>query len=121
MSTHPFIYSEKLGFGGEDKIPYKEKIIGNDVWIGLNAIILPNAGRIGDGAIIGAGAVVTKDVPDYAIVVGVPAKVIAFRFQKHEIDWLMKIKWWNWPMNDIKRALPYMTNIQKFIDFIQKS
>jgi virginiamycin A acetyltransferase len=117
ISSHPLFYSKKLGFVAEDKIPFQKKIIGNDVWFGQNSIILANAHRIGNGAIIGAGAVVTKDVPDYAIVVGIPAKIIAFRFKPQEIDWLLQIKWWDWPINEIKRALPYMNYIQKFIDF----
>lgn len=69
--------------------------IGNDVWIGAGTIILPNI-KIGNGVIIAAGAVVTKDIPDYAMVGGVPAKVIKYRFNPQEIEILNKVKWWNW-------------------------
>lgn len=69
--------------------------IGNDVWIGTNAIILSGV-NIGDGAIIGAGSVVTKDIPAYAVVVGVPAKIIKYRFDDESIEQLLKTKWWDW-------------------------
>lgn len=74
--------------------------IGNDVWIGNGAIVI-NGITVGDGAIIGAGAVVTKDIPPYSVVVGVPARVIKMRFDAHTIERLLKISWWNWPMNII--------------------
>ena len=71
-------------------------IIGNDVWIGYDAIILSGV-TIGDGAIIGARAVVTKDVPPYTIVGGVPAKAIRKRFDEKTIKSLLSLKWWDWP------------------------
>lgn len=71
-------------------------IIGNDVWIGYDAIILSGV-TIGDGAIIGARAVVTKDVPPYTIVGGVPAKAIRKRFDEKTIKSLLNLKWWHWP------------------------
>ena len=69
-------------------------VMGNDVWIGMRSIIMDGV-KIGDGAVIGAGAVVTKDVPPYAIVVGVPAKLIRYRFDTKTIDRLLATKWWN--------------------------
>ena len=69
-------------------------IIGHDVWIGNNAVILQNV-MVGDGAVVAAGAVVTKNVPPYAIVGGVPAKVIKYRFDEDIISKLLKIEWWN--------------------------
>ncbi len=77
-------------------------IIGNNVWIGDNVIILSGV-KIGDGAVIGAGAVVTKDIPPYAVAVGVPAKVIKYRFSPNIIEQLLEIKWWDWPEDKIKR------------------
>lgn len=71
--------------------------IGNDVWIGANATVVGKA-RIGDGAVVGAGAVVVGDIPPYAIVVGVPARVMRFRFDEETIGRLLGIAWWNWPL-----------------------
>ena len=76
-------------------------IIGNDVWIGARAQVLSGV-TIGDGAIIGSGAVVTKDVPAYAIMGGVPAQVIKYRFDPSTIECLMKLKWWDWSIEKIK-------------------
>lgn len=76
-------------------------MIGNDVWIGYEAVILSGV-TIGDGAVIGARAVVTKDVPPYTIVGGVPAKTIRKRFPQETIDRLEKLQWWNWPKERIR-------------------
>jgi virginiamycin A acetyltransferase len=80
-------------------------VIGNDVWIGYEAVILSGV-QIGDGAIIGTRAVVTKDVPPYTIVGGVPAKLIRKRFDDDKIAALQKLQWWNWPAEKIKASLP---------------
>lgn len=79
-------------------------VVGNDVWIGYEAVILSGV-TIGDGAIIGARAVVTKDVPPYTIVGGVPAKPIRKRFDDAIIAKLLKLKWWDWPKERIKANL----------------
>jgi acetyltransferase-like isoleucine patch superfamily enzyme len=94
--------------------------IGSDVWIGYRATIIGEV-TIGDGAIIGAGALVVDDVPPYAVVGGVPAKVIKYRFEKNQIDSLLKIKWWNWDKKVIKERYDEMYNkemssISKFIE-----
>lgn len=82
----------------------KPIVIGNDVWIGANVIILPGV-HIGEGAILAAGAVVTKDVEDYAIVGGNPAKIIRYRFGADEIKRLLQIQWWNWPHEEIENHI----------------
>ena len=84
-------------------------VIGNDVWIGYEATILSGV-TIGDGAIIGAKAVVTKDVPPYSVVGGVPAKKIKQRFDAETIQKLQQLKWWDWPDEKIRQAIPYLKN-----------
>lgn len=81
-------------------------IVGNDVWIGLGAIVM-NGVKIGDGATIGAGAVVTKDVPPYAIVGGVPAKVIKYKYSPEVIDRLEEINWWNLSDEEITKRVGF--------------
>jgi phosphonate metabolism protein (transferase hexapeptide repeat family) len=89
--------------------------IGHDVWLGHNAIIMPGV-TIGNGAVVGSGSVVTKDVAPYAIVAGVPAKLIRFRFREDVIEKLEKIKWWNWSYNTIKeRLLDFALDVDHFV------
>ena len=98
-STYPGFYTnseyyrveKQYDFTGEE---YKQVEIGHDVWIGARATILDGV-KIGDGAVIAAGAVVTKDVPSYAIVGGVPAKVIKYRFDENRVKELLVEQWWN--------------------------
>jgi acetyltransferase-like isoleucine patch superfamily enzyme len=90
-------------------------IIGNDVWIAHNVTILSGV-KIGDGAIIGASTVVTKDVPPYAIVVGNPSKIIRYRFTEEQIRILLKIQWWNFPQQDMFLYSEYWLDIQNFIN-----
>ncbi len=84
-------------FGGPVRaLPQQKPVtIGNDVWIGANAVVMGGV-TVGDGAVIAAGAVVTHDVPPYAIVGGVPAKVIRYRFSEELIERLLKVRWWRW-------------------------
>lgn len=79
-------------------------VIGNDVWIGYEAVIMPGV-KIGDGAIVGTRAVVTKDVPPYTIVGGVPARPIRKRFDDETIEKLLKIKWWDWDKEKIEKNI----------------
>ena len=84
-------------------------IIDNDVWIGYEAVIMAGV-HIGDGAVIAARAVVTKDVPPYTIVGGTPARKIRMRFEVETIAKLQQIQWWNWPVEKIRQSLPYIMN-----------
>jgi len=93
-STHPFFFNPAYRYVTSDFRHKNQLTVGNDVWVGCNAVILPKVRRIGDGAIIGAGAVVTKDVPDFAVVAGNPAKVIKFRFPEHKQETIRNSKWW---------------------------
>lgn len=100
-STHAFFFNSKLGFCDEDKIPYKPLQIGNDVWIGDSAKILAEVKNIGDGAVIGAGAVLNRNVPPYSVVFGNPARVIGYRFEKTTIERLLESKWWEKKIEEI--------------------
>ena len=109
LSTYPFpIFFEEWGLDrGQVAKAWDNKgdiVIGNDVWIGYEAVILAGV-TVGDGAIIGARAVVTKDVPPYTIVGGVPAKPIRKRFSEDTIAALLELRWWDWPEEQIKANL----------------
>lgn len=109
LSTYPFpIFFEEWGLDIQNITSTWDNkgdiIIGNDVWIGYEAVILSGV-TIGDGAIIGARAVVTKDVPPYTIVGGVPAKRIRKRFPDEVISTLLALKWWDWPEEKIAMHL----------------
>ena len=104
LSTHAFPYIKHFGFSVTNKRIIEETYIGNDVWIGANAIIMPGI-QIGDGAVIGAGSIVTRNVNCYEIVFGAPAKVRRLRFSKELIQELENIKWWNWEKSKIKRNI----------------
>ncbi|MBP2651503.1 MAG: transferase hexapeptide repeat containing protein [Firmicutes bacterium] len=95
FSLHPLFYNPALGHAKRDMITRNMLYIGNDVWIGANAIILPGVTKIGDGAIIGAGSVVTKNIAPYQIVAGNPAKVINMRFKEEQQNRLIKLQWWD--------------------------
>ncbi len=114
-STHPFFYEPNYKYVKESYVQHIPIIIENDVWIGKNSIIVPNVRKIGNGAVIAAGAVVTKDVPSYAIVAGNPAKVIRFRFQQEVIDKLQKEQWWQY---DIENLVPDITKFTHFEEYI---
>ena len=109
LSTYPFpIFFDEWGLEKSDVAAAWDRkgdiVIGNDVWIGYEAVILAGV-TIGDGAVIGARAVVTKDVPPYAIVGGVPARVIRSRFPEETVKALLRLKWWDWPAERIQEKL----------------
>jgi acetyltransferase-like isoleucine patch superfamily enzyme len=105
LTISAFPYVPYVGnFVTERKQSYQQVTIKNDVWIGANSVIMPGV-TIGNGAIIGDSAVVTKDVPDYAIVAGVPAKIIKYRFEQDIIDKLLELKWWDLDPKLIKQHI----------------
>ncbi len=92
------------GIGPKGIVKNERRIrIGNDVWLGRN-VIIANYANIGDGVVAGAGAVITKDVPDYAIVTGAPARIIRYRFTPKEIAALKTIAWWDWSDDKIREC-----------------
>lgn len=123
VSTHPAFFSiakqAQISFVNRNYFTELRPIkIGNDVWIGANVLILDGV-KIGNGAILGAGAVITKNIPDYAIAVGVPAKVVKYRFDKREIDFLLKDQWWNKDIKWIEKNYKYFHNINDYIMFLK--
>jgi hypothetical protein len=108
ISTHGFSYQPL--YSVVKKVPevilnqYKKTFIGHDVWVGCNAYIKAGV-KVGNGAVIGASAVVTKDVPSYAVVAGNPAQVLKYRFSEDIINVLDEMKWWDWPPDQMKRRI----------------
>ena len=114
LSTYPFpIFFEEWGLDRTRVADAWDNrgdiVVGNDVWIGYEAVVLSGV-TIGDGAIIGARAVVTRDVPPYAIVGGVPARLIRKRFDDKTVETLLRLKWWDWPSEKIARHIAAIQN-----------
>lgn len=126
VSSHPAFYSvsQPVGrtFADRDIFqPFERTVIGHDVWLGQGALVVDGV-RIGTGAVVGAGAVVTKDVPPYAIVGGVPARILRYRFESDVIEELLHARWWNqseewlqlhWQSLESPRALLHIMNQSK--------
>ena len=101
-SLHPFFYNPYFGYVDKLLITRTQLVIGNDVWIGQNAIILPSVLEIGDGAAIGAGSVVAENVPRFAVVAGNPAKLIKFRFSPETMNRIIASQWWEKDIDELK-------------------
>jgi virginiamycin A acetyltransferase len=102
-SSHALFYNLQLGIVKGKEIIHRGKLnIGNDVFIGHNAILLPSVHLVGDGAYIGSGAIVTKDVPPYAIVAGNPAKILSYRYPENVIKEMLESKWWEKSLDELK-------------------
>lgn len=93
----------------------KKYVIGNDVWLGKN-VLLTNGVKLGNGVRAAAGAVITKDVPDYAVVGGIPARIIKYRFSDEQIKKLNQIAWWDWPIEKIKACYDDFMDIDVFLE-----
>ncbi len=119
VTSHAFLYSpnhsSKLIHPKHTMEDFNKKTtIGNDVWLGQN-VIITNGANIGNGAIAAAGSVITKDIPDYAIVAGVPARIIKYRFNPEQIEKLNSIKWWDWSLETIAERYDDFSDIDLFI------
>ena len=109
LSTHPALYSssDQTPLHIEEVPAFAETspvVIGSDVWIGAQSLIMGGI-ALGHGAIVGAGSIVTRDIPEYAIAVGSPARVIRYRFDEKTISMLLRLQWWNKPDQEIKQLL----------------
>lgn len=125
-ARHPmeWVSMSPVFYAGRDSVKAKFSVhnldeprkvgIGHDVWIGRSAIILSGV-SIGNGAVIGAGSVVTKDVPPYSIVAGNPAKLIRYRFDQDTVAKLTRIQWWDWPDSRLKDLGYLFNSIEKFL------
>lgn len=124
ISSFPFFYMSEVEIFKDSKDGYQnagDTIVGNDVWIGSEAMIMPGV-NIGDGAVIGSRALVTKDVAPYTIVGGNPAKEIKMRFSEEHIKMLLEIKWWNWDEIKLAGAISIICNdnIELLYEYYQK-
>ena len=112
LSTHPAFYGDngecRLSLGHASFEPYRTTVIGNDAWIGANAIVMDGL-TIGDGAIVAAGAVVTRDVPPFTVVAGVPARIVRKRFDAETCAALLDWQWWNLPLDTLRRLASEFT------------
>jgi len=107
--------------GDQDAVTKGAVSIGHDVWVGARAMILSGV-TIGNGAVIGAGALVTKNVPPYAIVAGNPAQLVRYRFTEHQIEALQHIAWWNWTDTKIRDYEAHLYgDIDAFIDAVSRN
>jgi len=120
-TQHHMLYRKSMfGFGEDDEEFFdwrkkKQVQIGHDTWIGHGAVIMGGV-NVANGSVIGAGAIVTKDIPAYAVAVGNPARIIKYRFDEKTIRDLEEIKWWDWEYQKIKKSLEDFNNINRFIE-----
>jgi len=126
VSTHPMFYStaKQNGVSLTDRPLFEESkhtTIGNDVFIGANVTIIDGV-TIGDGAVVGAGAVVTRDVPPYAVAVGVPARVVKYRFDAETVQALLQRRWWDDPADHLHEVTEHFWDVKGFLtDKTQRS
>lgn len=108
LSMHPFFYNSKLGWVSEDNVSFGTLEIGDDAWIGASTIFTPGCSKVGIGAIVGAGSVVTKNVPDFAIVAGNPARLLRVRFKESVCSTILASRWWELSIQEAARYMNEM-------------
>lgn len=126
VSTSPYFYSTRIPHSYVSRQKFEEYkyitesetqyrwVIGSDVWIGANVTILEGV-RIGDGSVVGTGSIVTKDTPPFSISVGIPSKVVSYRFDADQIERLLQLKWWDKDQDWIKRNAELFENVNAFL------
>ena len=124
ISSFPFFYMSEVESFHDSKDGYHpagDTVVGNDVWVGSEAMVMPGI-TIGDGAVIGSRALVTKDVEPYSVIGGNPAKLIKKRFCDRHVELLLEMKWWEWEDLRLKEAIPILcsNDIDKLYEFYQK-
>lgn len=102
ISTHPYFFNSRLGIVDEDTIPFGNLIIGHDAWLGANVVVTARCKRIGIGAVIAAGTMVTKSVPDFAVVGGNPGEFLFFRFPADVKRQILESSWWELPPAELR-------------------
>lgn len=119
ITTYPFsaLFERAAGFRGHP-MSRGDIVLGNDVWLGFKSLVRSGV-RIGNGAVVGAASVVTRDVAPYSIVAGNPARHIRFRFAEADIATLEGLAWWDWPIDKIEAAWPFLLSddLQNLIDY----
>lgn len=111
--------SVKAKFSTHARAPAERVVVGHDVWIGRSAIVLPGV-EIGNGAVVGAGAVVTKPVPPYAVVAGNPARLVRYRFDEATIARLSATEWWSMDDDTLRRLGPHMNDVDAFLQAVEQ-
>ena len=119
-SMSPLFYNKEISSFLVNDVEREILQIGNDVWIGYGAVITSGCKKIGNGAVVGAGSIVTRDVPDYAIVCGNPARILKYRFKVGEIESLLDSKWWTLPPQSVFEASKFSKDIESFSDYCLK-
>src|SRR5512145_2214568 len=123
VTTYPFsvLWAGGKSIEGHPKTK-GDVVIGNDVWIGAEALIRSGV-TIGDGAVIAARAVISQDIPPYAVAAGNPVRILKKRFNDEMIERLLRLKWWQWDEGRIEKALPFLlnTDIGRFIDLAERN
>lgn len=117
VTTHPFTYKPSLGGADIDKRERTHLVVGNDVWVGTNAIILPSVRQIGHGAIIAAGAVVVRDVPDFTVIAGVPGIEIKRRLESPDVEAILASEWWNWHIDELLEHADLFEDVDEFLKY----
>ncbi len=124
IATYPFFYmqdEQAFAAATDGFCRAGDTVIGNDVWIGAEAMIMPGV-RVGNGAVIAARAVVTRSVPAYTVVAGMPARTVRRRFDDESCALLEEMQWWNWPLERIRDAMPLLcsSNVRGLYAFWDK-